>query len=715
MARMRTLSILAAALALIAGCTPSRPPYPPTERKPVTDTYYGTAVVDDYRWLDDMNDGAVKSWVAAQNALTRSVLDRVGDRAAIAGRLRQLEAQNSVSYNVAWYRGKLFATKFQPPKEQPFIVTLDSPDDPASERTVLDPTTLDSSGTTSIDFYVPSRDGKLVAVSLSRGGSEDGSANVFETATGRNLGDIVPRVNFPTASGSIAWNRDNSGFYYTRYPQGNERPVADVNFYQQVFFHRLGTPASRDRYVTGKDFPRIAEIALSANEEGTYFLARVANGDGGDFAFYLMGPGERWTRIAQFSDGVKDAAFGRDGNLYLLSTRDSPRGSILVLPVARPMLASAKTVVPGSDAVITSFLATGDRLYVLDLVGGPSRVRVFDLNGTFRAMLPTAPVATVTGLISLKGNEILYGTETYLENLSYFRYDPKTNGAARTRIANTSGVDFSDCEVVRDSATSKDGTKIPMNIVQRKGTARDGNNPLLLYAYGGYAISEVPAFSPGLRFWFDCGGIYVDANLRGGGEFGEEWHNAGKLTKKQNVFDDFIACAEHMIEEKYTSVSRLAIEGGSNGGLLMGAALTQRPDLFRAVVSHVGLYDMLRVELFPNGAFNVTEFGTVKDPDQFKALYAYSPYHRVVDGTKYPAVLMLTGDNDGRVDPANSRKMTARLQAATGSSRPVLLRTSAESGHGFGSSLDERIAESTDKYAFLVDQLSISLLAGGRK
>ena len=710
---VRTCAAIAIASAVVAGCSPSRPPYPATAKRPVTDLYYGMSVTDEYRWLDDMNDAGVRSWVAAQNALTRSLLDGVGSRGAIAARLRQLYGQNSVSYAAACYRGKLFATKFQPPKEQPFIVTMDSPDDPASEHVVLDPNGLDTTGSTSIDFYVPSRDGRLVAVSLSRGGSEDGSASVFETATGRKLDDVVPRVNFPTASGSIAWNRDATGFYYTRYPQGSERPAADMNFYQQVFFHRLGTPAARDRYVTGKDFPRIAEIALSTSDDAAYLLARVADGDGGAFAFYLMGPGERWTRVAEFSDGIKEAVFGRDGKLYLLSTKDAPRGRILSVPVTKPVLASARTVVPESGAVIKSVLATGDRLYVLDLAGGPSQVRVFELNGMFRGMLPTAPVATISGLIPIKGNEILYGTETYLENFAYFRYDPKTNGAARTRIVNTSGADFSDCEVLRDSATSKDGTKIPMSIVRRKGTAADGRNPLLLYGYGGFAVSEVPSFSAGLRFWFDCGGIYVDANLRGGGEFGEAWHDAGKLTKKQNVFDDFVACAEHLIDRKYTSPAHLAIEGGSNGGLLMGAVLTQRPGLFRAVVSEVGIYDMLRVELFPNGAFNVTEFGSVKDPGQFRALFAYSPYHHVVDGVKYPAVLMLTGDNDGRVDPANSRKMTARLQAATGSAFPVLLRTSSASGHGFGSSLDERIAQSTDIYAFLVDQLQIRTAAGG--
>jgi prolyl oligopeptidase len=709
---IRTLAAPVTILVLIAGCTPSRPAYPPTEKKPVTDSYQGISVVDDYRWLDNPNDPSVRSWVAAQNAFTQSLLDRVSARRAINARLKRLYEQKSVSYAAWFYRGKLFATKHQPPKEQPFLIVLDSPDDLSTERTILDPNALDTSGTTAIDFFVPSLDGKLVAVSLSRGGSEDGTAYVFETATGKKRADMVPRVNFPTAGGSIAWKEDGSGFYYTRYPQGDERSAADMNFYQQVYYHRLGTSAAQDRYVIGKDFPRIAEIQLSTSNDGKYMMVSVANGDGGDFAYCLMGPGERRTRIADFNDGIKSAVFGRDGKLYLLSTSSAPRGKILTVPVTRPQLKSAATIVPESDAVITSMLPTADRLYVSELVGGPSRVRVFDLKGTFRAMLPTAPLATVSGLLSLKADEILYGVETYLENHAYFRYDPKSNAATRTRMVNSSTVDYSDCEVFRESATSRDGTKIPMNIIRRKGTVADGPAPLLLYGYGGYGISQGPSFSVRRRIWLDQGGIYVDANLRGGGEYGETWHDAGRLTRKQNVFDDFIACAEYLIAKKYTSPSHLAIEGGSNGGLLMGAVLTQRPDLFRAVVSHVGIYDMLRVELFPNGAFNVTEFGSVKDPDQFKALYAYSPYHHVVDGVKYPAVLMLTGDNDGRVDPANSRKMTARLQAATGSSYPVLLRTSAVSGHGIGSSLDEVIGQNTDVVAFLVDQLKIEFVAG---
>ena len=291
-------------------------------------------------------------------------------------------------------------------------------------------------------------------------------------------------------------------------------------------------------------------------------------------------------------------------------------------------------------------------------------------------------------------------TPAYLQPPAWFRYDPATRKVTRTALFETSAADFSDAEVVRDFAVSKDGTRIPINIIRRKGTKLDGSNPVLLSGYGGYGISLQPFFSVNNKPLLEHGVVVAIANLRGGGEYGEAWHKAGMLTKKQNVFDDFAASAHYLIDHKYTTAAKLAIQGGSNGGLLMGAAFTQHPELYGAVVSHVGIYDMLRVELQPNGAFNVTEFGTVKEDDQFRALYAYSPYHHVVDGTNYPAILFLTGDNDPRVDPLNSRKMIARLQAS-GTKRPVLLRTSGNSGHGIGTALSEQIAAEADVLAFL--------------
>jgi prolyl oligopeptidase len=587
-------------------------------------------------------------------------------------------------------------------------VTLASADDLRSEKVVLDPNVLDARGTTAIDWYVPSLDGRYVAMSLSKGGSEDGTLHFYETATGKALPDTIARVQYPTAGGSAAWNADGTGVFYTRFPRKGERPDADLNFYQQIYFHKLGTPDTEDKYSIGKDFPRIAEITLAASRDGKFILATVANGDGGDFAHYLLGPDETWKQITQFSDQIKLARFGRDNALYLLSRANAPRGKILRLPLDAPELKNAAEIVSAGEAVIEKIVPSKDALYVGDLLGGPSQVRRFDLNGKNGSTIPVPQISSVQEMLALEDGSLLFRDVSYTEPAAWFHCANEQTEPSKTALRSTSPVSFADIEVHREFATSKDGSKIPLNIISRKGTKRDGQNPTLLYAYGGYGISVSPNFDFTRRLWFDRGGVYVVANIRGGGEFGEEWHKAGNLTKKQNVFDDFAAAAEYLIKDKYTRPEKLAIQGGSNGGLLMGAMITQHPDLFRAVVSSVGIYDMLRVELAPNGAFNVTEFGTVKNAEQFKALYAYSPYHHVVDGTKYPAVLMMTGANDGRVAPYHSRKMTARLLAANKSDNPILLRTSSSAGHGIGTALSERIKQSADIYAFLFAQLGMS-------
>ncbi|PYL23257.1 MAG: S9 family peptidase, partial [Verrucomicrobia bacterium] len=317
-------------------------------------------------------------------------------------------------------------------------------------------------------------------------------------------------------------------------------------------------------------------------------------------------------------------------------------------------------------------------------------------------------ISAVEEMLALQDNSLLFRDVSYTQPAAWFHCARGKTEPVETALRTTSPVSFADIQVTREFATSKDGSKIPLNIVFRKGMKRDGQNPTLLYGYGGYGISMSPNFEFTRRLWFDRGGVYVVANIRGGGEFGEDWHKAGNLTKKQAVFDDFAAAAVYLIKAKYTRPEKLAIQGGSNGGLLMGAMITQHPDLVRAGVSSVGIYDMLRVELAPNGAFNVTEFGTVKDPEQFKALYAYSPYHHVVDGTKYPSILMMTGANDGRVAPYHSRKMTARLEEANKSDNPILLRTSSSAGHGIGTALSERIKQLADMYTFLFAQLDMS-------
>jgi len=698
------------------------PPLPATPKHPVVDEYHGVKVTDDYRWLEDGKSPEVMAWMEAENAHARAMLDALPIHGEIQQFLKALEnASSPAFYDLDNRGGVLFAMNAQPHQQQSILVTLRSPDDLASKHVVLDPAQIDPSNSTAIQFYVPSQDGSKVAVSLARGGTEKGTVHVYEVATGKALPDIVPNVT-AIGGGSVIWKGDGGGFYYTHYPSPGERPAQDLNFYQQIYFHKLGTPASDDTYVIGKDFPRIAETVLSASQNGKYLLATVENGDGGDYEHFLCGPDGKWTQITQFSDGVKAIAIGEDA-LYMLSRDHAPRGKLLRAPLSAPELKNAKVLVPESKAVIQdfgfslagpepSFLPTAKRLYVTELVGGPSEIRIFDHNGRDLGTVPSEPVSTITQILPLKGDEILFGNVSYLDPMAWFRYDPAAKRVTVTALRETSPISFAGVEVVREFATSKDGTKIPLNIFRRKGTKLNGQNPAILTGYGGFGISLTPFFDPGIVPWLDAGGILAIANLRGGGEFGEEWHQEGMLTHKQNVFDDFIACAEHLIQAGYTNPSKLGIEGGSNGGLLMGAVLTQRPDLFRAVVSVAGLYDMLRSETTQNGQYNVTEYGSVKNLEQFKALYAYSPYQHVKDGVKYPAILLSVGAHDPRVDPWHSRKFAAALQAATASKYPVLLLSFSNAGHGgIGSSEDQRIAMASYDLAFLYDQLGVKWVA----
>ena len=706
-------ALLVSLLAVLAfgAASPSDAP-PAAPKRPVTDRYFDVEVVDDYRWLENSADPAVRAWSDAQNEWTRSFLDRLPSMAEIRSRVATISEFPSPSYTkLEWKGGKLFAIKNEPPRQQAFLVTLVSPDDTASERTIVDPNVIDPKGGTSIDWFVPSGDGRLVAVSLSEGGSETGTVRVYDTASGRALPDLIPRVNGGTAGGDVAWTGDAAGFFYTRYPREGEQAAADLEFYQQVFFHRLGTPTASDTYAVGKEFPRIGETTLDASEDGRVVLATVKNGDGGEASLYLRSADGAWKRLATDADRVVRGRFASDGSLYLLSYKGAERGAILRLEPGSTDLASAVTVVPQSDAAIDAYCLTDTRLYVADLVGGPSRIRVFGRDGKPLGTLPILPVSAVEGMTAAAGDAILFENQSALEPPAWYRAVPDagSGGAVRrTALVRKTNVDFSDAELVREWAVSKDGTRVPIDVLRRKGTTLDGSHPTLLYGYGGYSISQRPEFKPLRKVWLEQGGVYAVAVLRGGGEFGDGWHRAGHRTRKQNVFDDFAACARRLVELGYTKPPRLAIEGGSNGGLLMGAAFTQHPELFGAVVAHVGIYDMLRVEISANGQFNITEFGTIADPDEFRALYAYSPYHHVRERVAYPPVLFLTGANDPRVDPMQSRKMAARLRAAGAPPQAALLRTSASSGHGIGSSLSHKTAEASDVYAFLFAKLGVN-------
>jgi prolyl oligopeptidase len=718
MTRLGSLLLLGCAGALALA---EPPKLPETPKKPWTASYHGVQVDDPYHWLEDTADPAVRQWAAEQTKRARAVLDSSPALPPLRKRLRELMAAPSVGFSgIQVAGGTTFAMMKQPPKEQPMLVTLKSVDDPASVQVLLDPNALDSKGRTAIDFFVPSRDGKLVAVSLSQNGTEDGTVHVYEVATRKKLPDVVPRVHYPTGGGDLAWDEINAGFYYTRYPHAGERPTADLNFFQQVYHHTLGTPETSDTYVLGKELPRIAEILLETSDDGRYLLATVLNGDGGEVEHHLRSPAGAWTRLTRFADDCSAAVFGRgaDTGVYLVSRKGAPHGQVLRLDRDAPDLAKAAVFVPPGADVLEGLmyvghtysprlLATPAGLYVIVSAGGPEEVRLFDRTGRPAQSLPLPPVSSVRQLVP-HGDEVLVHAESFLTPPAWYAYRPGDARLRPTGLAEKSPADFSDTEAVREFAVSKDGTKVPLNILRRKGTKLDGTNPTLLTGYGGFGISQTPAFRAANRVWLEQGGVLAIGNLRGGNEYGAEWHQAGMMVRKQNVFDDFLACARDLIDRGYTSPQKLAIKGGSNGGLLMGAVLTQHPELFRAVVAQVGLFDMLRFEEHPNGVFVATEYGSVKDPSQFRALFAYSPYHHVRDGVAYPAVLLRAGINDGRVDPAQTFKMAARLQAATASKHPVLLLVDGESGHGIGDSLSQAIDRTADSYAFLFDQLGMT-------
>ncbi len=691
---------------------------PATKKLPVTDLYHGVSVTEDYRWLEDFQDPTVREWSSAQNSYARSVLDTLPGVDSIRKQVTEILSEQTVSYSSVSNRGgKLFALKRQPPKQQPFVISFDSLSNIDAARVIVDPNEIDPSGTTSIDWYKASPDGKMIAVSLSSGGSETGDLEIRDVATGAIVHERIAAVNSGTAGGSLAWLRDSSGFFYTKHFPVSPDDPEDHNVYQQMYLHKLGYPVSEDRYELGKGFLQIAEIQLTMDDAGGRLLATVQKGDGGQFSHYLRETDGTWRQFSRFGDGTKQACFGKSDDLLVVTLNNASRGRIVRVPIDSLDVDSSPTLIPeGKDTIVsggiafwgeTTVLPTNDRLFVIYQLGGPSELRAYDYRGNLVDAPRQLPVSTVHGLMSLDDDSILFGNTSFTEPDAYYCFDPGQKKTFKTALATQSPTTMSDARVIRRFATSADGTKIPLNIILPKGAKADGQNRCLVYGYGGYGINIEPSFNAKNRILMDHDVIYVVANIRGGSEYGERWHLEGNLTNKQNVFDDFAACVAYMSQAGFTTPDRTAILGGSNGGLLMGATLTQHPRAVRAVVAMVGIYDMLRVELSPNGAFNVTEFGTVKVPEQFRALLDYSPYHNVKDGEQYPAVLFMTGENDPRVDPMQSRKMTARLQAASSSGRPILLRTSANAGHGIGNSLSEQIEQSVDMFAFLFDQLGV--------
>jgi len=683
---------------------------PLTRTEDTSNSYHGITVADPYQWLEDWTSPEVKTWSAAQNTVARKVLDGLPMRAEIAKQVESVTVADTVSYYAGQRVGnKAWFMKYAPPKQQPFLVQLDLEGNTAHERVIFDPATADSSASTSIEWFKVSPNGKLAAIALTVAGAEVADLHIFDLPGGERIDEILPRVNGPTAGGDLSWDADSEGFFYTRYPRVGEKSPADQNFYQQLWHRQLGEPLSDDHYELGRQFDRIAEIRVKQHHASGKLLLTMQYGDSGKFQLYLRDRTRTWHRLSDYDDQLVQAEFIDGNSLLVLSRQSAPRGKFMVVDIGKLPSATKQQLVPESDHALASyfygsptFIVHNQLIYAKVLLGGPEELRVYDLQGKQQA----APVMEVSGVGQILpwGDDVLVRHYSYLSPNSWLQFDGKAT--VRHSLSSSSAVNFDDYKVVREFATSADGTRVPVNIILARDSKLDGTTPLLLTAYGGYGISLSPGFNATRKVWLDQGGAIAVANLRGGGEYGEDWHRQGMLANKQNVFDDFHAVMNHLVQRGYTSKRSLAIEGGSNGGLLMGAMITQHPEGFQAAISHVGIYDSLRNELSPNGTFNIPEFGSVEDPKLFNALYAYSPYHNVKKAA-YPAILFMTGENDGRVDPMHSRKMTAALQAANTSGMPIMLRTSGNTGHGAGTPLNEGIAQQVDRLVFLFDALGV--------
>jgi prolyl oligopeptidase len=681
------------------------PNYPLSRTSDAIEILHGETIPDPYRWLEDGESADTREWTEAQNALTRSYLDAVPARERIRARLDQLLAIGALGVPTP-VRGRYFYQRRDGRQNQPVLYLRQGVR--GGDRTIVDPNALDAGGTVALDWYYPSDDGRLLAYGLSENGSEQSVLQVMDVDTGVSLPDRIPH----TRAADLAWLPDSTGFYYTRYPAPGQAPQGEEHYHRTIYFHRLGTDPTEDPLVF-KPVEKEHWPSVGISPDGRWLVIGVARTfDQTDL--YLMDRRGAAPPVPVAKD--LPASFEGEvahGRLFMRTNLDAPTYRLYVVDPERPQQERWREIVPPrADAVLEGVRVTARHLALSYLERASSRLRLTDHQGAgLRELtLPTLGSLFGTG-VEWDGNELFYGFSSYTVPPSVYRVD-LASGSEELWLGVDAHVDPSGFEVMQVPVRSRDGTEVTMFLVHRTGLLKDGGNPVYLTGYGGFNISMTPAFSRSLLLWLERGGVVAIPNIRGGGEYGERWHQDGMLGRKQNSFDDFIAAAEWLIAEGYTTPARLAAAGGSNGGLLMGAVLTQRPELFRAVVVQVPLLDMLRYHRFLIARLWIPEYGSAEDPEQFPWLRAYSPYHRVRNGVAYPAVLLATAEGDSRVDPMHARKMAARLQAATASPRPILLRLESRAGHGAGKPLNKVLEELTDTWTFVFSELGVDFPAG---
>jgi prolyl oligopeptidase len=676
---------------------------PKAKVAPVEDTVQGHKIVDRYRYLEDPNDPDTKLYVEQELSYTRAILDPLPGRDKIG------------TVGAPQMGGKYYIhTRREGNQNQPILYVREGVngggDDRLAEkdRVLVDVNKMSTDGTVALDWWFAAEDGKYVAYGTSASGSEESTLRIVESATGKVLPDTIDRTRFA----SVAWMKDSSAFYYTRHPKKGEVPDGEEVYHVKVFYHQIGSDPAQDPLIFGEGRKPQDVPSVTLSEDDRWLLIDV---------------GEGWTKTEMYLQDLqsknppleittgKDFLYDADffaGKLYITTNEDAPHFRVFVADASNPKRKNWKELIPQSDAILQGASVTGGKLLAQYEHNVASELKLFGLDGKKLADIPLPAIGAV---FSASGrydrNEFFFGFQSFTVPPSIYRVDLTDVESALWAKVDAPSVDPSAYDVQQVWYTSKDGTKVPMFVVGKKGIEKNGKSPTLLTGYGGFNFSMTPTFSRSMFLWMEHGGIYAVANLRGGSEFGEDWHRAGMLEKKQIVFDDFIAAGEYLISQKYTDRDHLAIFGGSNGGLLMGAMITQRPDLFRAVVCQVPLLDMLRYQNFQIAKLWIPEYGSADDAKQFNWLYAYSPYHHVKPGQEYPAILFMTGDTDTRVDPMHAKKMAALMQAEAknGSSkeRPILLWIDTKAGHGQGKPVAKQIEERTDMYSFLFWQLGI--------